>query len=140
MALFAAGCSKPDDRTQIERLIRSAVQASKDRSPNDILARVAEDFKGPRGASRRDAKRMLVGRLVGDRWLYVVERSLDVQVEGKSATAALRVLLAEGNAVKRLEDLVPTDASALRFDLRLAKRDGEWWVIAAEYKREGLTP
>ncbi len=133
------GCPSLDDRTSIERIIRSAIDAAKARKPNDMLQRVSEDFKGPNGADRRQIKRMLVGRLIGDRWLRVFERSLEVTVDGDQAQAVLRVVLAQGNKIREAKDLVPTDASAARFDLVMNKRDGRWWIVGADYTPEELS-
>ncbi len=69
-------------------------------------------------------------------WVVAFERSLEVVVEGDTATADLRVLLAQGNQVDSIEDLAPPDADALRFDLELEKRSDGWWIVAANYQRD----
>ena len=132
------GCPTPDDETLIQRIIRSAIAAANDRKPSDVLARVADEFQGPQGMSRGDVQRMLLGRLLQDRWLRVFERSLTVEAKGTTATARLDVVLAQGKAVARLEDLLPTDASVGRFDLILEKRGTSWWIVGASYTRTKL--
>lgn len=139
--LLGTACTLPDDRTLIERIIRSSVDAAKDRDVSGMLARVADDFEGPRRIRKNELKRMLLGRLLKDQWLRIFERSLtvDIEVEGEAATAELRVVLARGNKVTQLEDLVPTDASSLRINLKLARRERRWWIVGADYREEPLT-
>ena len=129
-----------DDETVIKGHIRDALEATQAKRPSDILERVAENFKTRRGLKRAEIKRILVGRLLRDQWVRVFERSLDVTVEGEKATVVLRTLVAQGDKIERIEDLVPTDADALRFDIKLEKRTDGWWIVEADYRQDGLTP
>ena len=76
----------------------------------------------------------------GERWfLRVAEAATpaevafeaEVQVEGDSATARVVVVLSRGGAGKGLADLLPAEASAVRFDCRLARRPEGWQVVEA---------
>ena len=134
--LLAIGCPSSDDQTVIKNHLRAAVEAAQDKRPNGVLEHVADDFRGPNGMSKADAKRVLVGRLLRGGWMKVFERSLDVSVEDETAAAALHVVIAKGEKVERFEDLMPTDGSAGRFDIKLEKRDGSWWIVAANYIEE----
>jgi len=134
-AVMLVGCSSPDDQTQIENLIRSAIRATHDRKPSGVLERVAEDFKGPSGIDRSGAQRMLVGRLLQKKWTRVFERGIDIEVTDGTARASIDVVLAQGRNVERWEDLLPTEASVGRFVMILSKRDDGWWITEGKYTK-----
>ena len=136
----SAACTLfPDDETLIARIVRSSVSAAQDRDVAGVLARVSDDFRGPQRASKDDIRRALLARLLRQQWLRIFERSLTVDVDGDSATAELRIVVARGNQVTRLEDLVPTNASLLRFQLTFERRSRRWWIVLADYQQEPLT-
>lgn len=103
---------------------------------------VAKDFQGELGANSEDIggsidKRQL--RLLLFRFFRrpnaptVVIRSIDVEVAGSNASAKVLALLAQGGAQAQA-----TRADALKLDLKLEKRDSDWWVVRA--KRTPIDP
>ena len=73
---------------------------------------------------------------VGGGWMKSFEKDLKVTFESPEvARATLDLLIARGNPVQKIEDVVPTNAGHFLFSLELAKIDGSWRFTRATYKQ-----
>lgn len=144
LAAAAAGwwyLSRPaplDDAQQIRALFEEATRAAEERRAGDVVACLAEDFRGRGGeglggaeVDKQEARRTVAALTLRGAWVAVKLAGVEVQVEGDSATARVVVVLSRGGAGKGLADLLPAEASAVRFDCRLARRPEGWRVVEA---------
>jgi hypothetical protein len=134
IAATAASCKKSDE-DRIKAIIRSAVSAVEQKSASRVLEHAGEGFKGPDRADIRECRRILLGYFLSQGWIRAFDRDLTVTVDSDRATAKLEILLAKGNPVKKIEDVIPTNADLFEFDLALAKQGGDWRFTSATYKR-----
>jgi hypothetical protein len=131
-ALFS--CREKSDQDLISALLDQTIAAANERSAGKIVEHATEDFKGPSGADVKDCRRILTGYFFGKGWLKVFEQTREIVVDGSTAKAKLDVIIAVGNEVQKLEDLIPTNGTHLLFDVDLEKISGEWKYKRATYK------
>lgn len=134
LATTVAACKKTSDEDLIREKVRAALTAVNEKKAGDIVADAAEDFRGPRNIDLRETRRYITGYMIGGGWLRAFEHSLDVEVDGDTAHVDLETLLAKGNQIKSIEDVLPTNGSRVKFDLDLERRDGEWKFVKGNYK------
>lgn len=139
MILGAAACTKKlSEEDRVRAVIRQAIEAANEKKAGEVVEDAAPGFKGPGGHDVRDCRRLLTGYFLQRGWLKVFERQLDVRVEGANARAGLEVLVARGNPVESIEDVLPNQASRLAFELTLEKREGAWRFTQATYQQRPL--
>lgn len=93
-----------------------------------------ETFRGPRGASLQDCRRILLGYFMQQGWIRAFEQDLKVTfTDASHARVELDLVLARGNEVKKLEDVVPTNASRFLFTISLEQIAGAWKLTSADY-------
>lgn len=132
--LTSLSCKKTPDEDIIRAHVQAALTAVNEKKPADVVEHAADDFKGPRKADLRETRRTITGFLLTRGWVRALERKLDVTVEGDTAHVDLEVVLAEGKAIEKIEDVVPTNATVLDVDLDLERRDDEWLFVRGEYR------
>ena len=136
LALLAlVACRAPSDEDLVRGAVQRAITAVNDKQPADVVKDAAPDLRGPSGSDLKEVRRVVTGYLLTQGWVRAFERKLAVTVAEGAATAHvdLEVVLARGNKVERLEDVVPTQATVLDMDLELEKRDGAWRFVEAAY-------
>lgn len=135
-ALFLLGaCTKTSDEDLIRERVRAALTAVNEKKAGDVVEHAHETFKGPRSMDLRQTRRIIAGYLLTSGWIRAFERKLDVQVTGDEAHVDLEVVLAKGQQIKSIKDVVPTNGSVLDVDLDLQKHDGEWRFVSGDYKQ-----
>jgi hypothetical protein len=133
LAVF--GCKKDSDEDRIRAVVHGAIEAANKKSPSGVVENAAPSFKGPSGADTQEVKRILAGYFLSAGWLHVFERELTVSVDGDRGTARLVAVIARGPEIKKIEDVVPSNAATFVFDLELAKV-GAWKLTTARYRME----
>ena len=136
--LAATACKAPDDQAAIAAVVREALEGARAKKAGQVVARTAEGFRGPRNADATECRRILTGYFLQQGWLGIFERSLRVEVDGETAKVVLEVIVARGRPVEKIEDLVPTNATVLQFDLQLAKAGSDWQFTRADFREKTL--
>jgi hypothetical protein len=152
LATPSSGCERASAADEIRGVIRASAGAASKHDVRGVLAPFADDFCGARrdgpllgrtrsgsgcgGLTRADVRRAVTAQLLPKGWVRVFIPNLDVEVEG-AARAAVTVdaVLARGTEVERLEDLLPADGDAFRFDLALERRAGDWLIVSGRMAR-----
>lgn len=130
-----SGCKAPTDEETIRTLVRRSLEGVDDKRVRQVVAPLADDFRGPGGMRAREARLAVLGHLRGQGWLRTFETALDVTVDGAEAHVDLEVMVARGARVDSVTDLLPTNGTKLDFDLELEKRGGTWEVVEGAYAR-----
>jgi hypothetical protein len=123
----------PSDEAQIRALFAGAAAAAEAGKVSEAVAGLSERFQG-HGLDRAGAKRLVAGLVLRRQWVAVKVAGARVAVDGDSATAQVDAVLASGGAGKALADLLPAEASAHRFDCRLAREAEGWRVVSAGWR------
>ncbi len=138
LALAAPASCKDakSDEDLVKEVVRQAIEAANEKKAKGVLLHATEDFRGPRNRNAQECRRILLGFFFQEKWLWVFERKLDVEVKGKTATAALEAILARGKPITEVKDIVPTNATNLLFELELKKTDEGWRFHKAKYHQK----
>jgi hypothetical protein len=131
-------CRKTSDEDLVRATIFRAIDGANEKSPAKVLADAAPGFRGPNEADVQDTKRILLGYFLQQGWVRVFPRGLELTVDGARARAKLGVVVARGNEVKNLEDVLPTNGDVLELTLELSKDAGDWKFTRATYVRGAL--
>ena len=116
---------------EIRALVADAVEAAERKEPSAVVAALADDFRGPSGASRLEVKQLVAGHLLRQaERVLVLNPSLDVTVSS-STTATLSGLFvfARGSTDQ------PADATKYQIEATLERRGGLWRITSATWTR-----
>jgi hypothetical protein len=128
-----AACKTQTDEDRVRAVVKEAIEAANARSPSGVVREAIDDFRGPHDAKRDEVKRILAGWFLGAGWVHVFERDLEVTIDGDKAKAKLDAILARGPEVKKIEDVMPTNAASVVFDLDLVRTPNGWRFAHADY-------
>lgn len=126
-------CRKETDEDRVKAVVRRVIESANEKKVGDTLQDALPSFRGPRDATLEDCRRILLGYFMGQGWIRSFERGLEVKVDGERATAVLDVVVAKGNEVKKIEDVVPTNAQRFEFTLSLVRVEDAWKFERASY-------
>ncbi len=132
-ALWPSPRRSPED--EVRALVASAVDAAQRRDVAGVTDVLAEDFRGPQGTSRQEARQLVLGHLMRSQGaLVVLNPLLDVTVAGPDrASFQGTFIFARGPVADGHQ---PGDgASRYELSATLARRDGRWVITAASWDR-----
>jgi hypothetical protein len=124
---------KESPEAQVRQLIAACVEGAEKRDLGPFDEALAEDFHGG-GLGKRDVKQLLLGHLFRNQnGLIVFNPQLTVQATDTTASFAGVFVFARAKDVNWQE---PGDGVS-RYDIEgtLEKRDGDWKILSAEWKR-----
>jgi hypothetical protein len=124
-----------DPEAQVRALIAGVVAGVEAKDLGPLSDAMADDFRGPQGASRQEVKQIVLGQVLRNREnVAVFNPSLDVTVKGPSEAEISGTFLFARTKAKSADEL-PADAvgSAYRIDATVQRRDGDWKFVSATY-------
>ena len=128
------GRTPPDDEAAIRALFEDAARAAAEKRVSDAVERVSERFAG-HGLDRRGVKQLVAFHVLRGQWVSVSIAGAEIAVEGDAALANVDAVLARGaGSGKAPAALLPGEASAHRFECRLAREDDGWRIVAAAWR------
>lgn len=136
--LSLAACKEKSDADLIGEILDQTIAAANAKEPGGIVEHAAEDFVGPHRADRRECRQLLTAYFLRSGWVHAFEQNRKITVNGAKATVELDVIVAVGREIEKPADLVPTNGTRMVFDVKLAKKDGEWKYTSASYRRKGM--
>lgn len=135
LSLLAPACKRESEEDRVKAVVQKAIDAANAKKPGGVVEDALPSFRGPQNADLSECRRIITGYLLSPGWVHVFVRDLSVNVEGERAKASIDAVLARGNPVEKLEDLVPTNGDALTFEVELRRVDGDWKFEQARYRR-----
>jgi hypothetical protein len=135
LGLLGPACKKESEVDRVKAVVQKAIDAANAKKPGGVVEDALSTFRGPQDADLAECRRIITGYLLSPGWVHVFVRDLSVTVEGEQAKASIDTVLARGNPVEKLEDLVPTNGDALTFEVELRRIDGDWKFERARYRR-----
>ena len=132
--LALAGCGTtgtPED--EIRALVDAAERAAEERDAADLRALVADDYRDPGGRTAGDIRGILHGYLVAHQSIRLITRIDSIELEG-TELARLKVTVGMLGREADSDSNWALAGDVYRFDLRLAREDGDWRVIRAGWQ------
>jgi hypothetical protein len=137
--LFLRHLLRAPRQTQEQRLMALAERmaaAAEQRDIKEMREHLARDYRDREGRDYAAINQLLRLHYLRQGVISVYLASNQVQVDHEAVPLQARmtatVVLTRGPRVKRLVDIVPHSARALRFEIRLRKAD-VWQVVAAHW-------
>lgn len=138
VAALRLGRPKPTDEEAIRALFEEAARAAERKRPGEAVEALSERFRG-HGLDRDGVKRLVAFQVLRGEWVSVTVAQARIAVDGDRARANVDAVLARGAGKgKALEALLPGEASAHRFRLRLEREEEGWRVVEADWSAIGL--
>lgn len=130
LAALLSGCgrSAPDDA--IRARVAALEAAIESRDAGAVVDVLDDDFIGPQGMDRRDARRLAAALMLRHQRIKVVSGPLQVTLQGENrATVRTQAALSgrDGNA------LLPDAARAWRIESGWRLRGGEWRITSLSW-------
>jgi hypothetical protein len=132
LALAACGpAGTPED--EIRALVDAAELAAEERDAGDLRALIADDYRDPGGRTAGDIRGIVHGYLVAHQSIRLITRIDSIELEG-TELARLEVTVGMLGREAGADSGWDLAGDVYRFDLRLAREDGEWRVIRAGWQ------
>lgn len=112
-------------------MIESAETAAEARDPGALGDLIADDYRDADGRAADEIRRYIHGYLIAHQSIHLITRIDDVQIEG---TEVARAQVTVGMLGRESDSSWNLAADTQRFDLRLAREDGEWRVTRASWQ------
>ena len=94
---------------------------------------VADDYRDDDGRSADEIRRYLHGYLIAHQSIHLITRIDAIEIEGKEIA---RVKATVGMLSRESDSTWELAGDVYRFDVRLAREDGEWRVTRAGWQAE----
>ncbi len=133
---LASGCGQPDSpESQVRAVVAEAREAAEARDASRLFGLIASDYRDPRGFGADELKRYLRGWLIAHQSVRLLTRvnSVEFPAEGL-ARLSVTVGMVGRETGGEAWDLA---ADVYDLDVTLAREDGEWRVIRADWRRGG---
>lgn len=132
------GCGKElDDKDLIKALIEDAALSASEKDVRGVMKHFSKDYLDDRGYNYKNIKGIVFSQIIRKDTLRVFTRSIKVQVDGVDALASANVILARGQEVESVSDIIPDQSAGYRFNFILKKIDGDWLITSADWTDVG---
>ncbi|MBK7861681.1 MAG: hypothetical protein IPJ65_24305 [Archangiaceae bacterium] len=124
-----------DPEGQIRALVGRVVAGAEARDVGPLDSAMADDFKGPEGASRQEVKQIVAFQVLRNQeTVAIFNPSLEVKVNGPEyAEVEGTFVFARTKARSAAELQSGSVAAAYRIEAKLEKRGSQWQFVSATY-------
>jgi hypothetical protein len=127
--LALAACSRPAPEQALRDTIMQMQSALETRDAGALDEHVAEDFIGPDGMDRKDARRMAQVVFLRNRDIGATFGPLQVSLQDEHATVRFSAALTGGSGA-----LLPDSAQVYEVNTGWRMRGEEWELVSADWK------
>jgi hypothetical protein len=134
LGALLGGCGEPDSpEAQVRAVVQEAEDAAEARDASRLFDLIAPDYRDPRGFGADELRRYLHGWLIAHQSVRLLTRVESIEFPAEDlARLSVTVGMVGREAGSEAWDLA---ADVYDFDVTLAREDGEWRVIRAEWRR-----
>lgn len=127
--LALAACSRPAPEQALRDTLAQMQSAIEARDASALAEHVAEDFIGPEGMDRKDARRLAQVVFLRNRDVGATFGPLQVSMQEEHATVAFSAALTGGSGA-----LLPDSAQVYEVSTGWRMRGDEWELVSADWK------
>ena len=134
--LFSA-CSQTEDSSeaQIRAYITAGETAAKERNPLEIKSLIAEDYRDELGRNRQNLVSLATGYLLRNKNIHTLTHIRQLTFPQPDRAELVLAAGFAGEQVSDMETLLSLQATIYLFNLTLAKKDGDWQLASASWRR-----
>lgn len=128
LLLVGAGCARQPPEAALRAAVDGLSTAIQERDASAVQRALAQDFIGPGGMDRDDARRLAALRMLRHDAVGLTLGPLQIELQGERATVTTTAALTGGQG-----GLLPESAGAYRVVTGWRLADGEWKMTSAEW-------
>lgn len=134
-AVVLAGCgSGPSPEDAVRAVIDAAEEAAESRDASALLGLVADDYRDDRGNGAEEIRRYARGYLIAHQSIRLLTRIDSIEFPA-SDLARVRATVGMVGREAEAAGAWSLAAEVYEFDVTLAREDGDWRVIRADWRR-----
>ena len=127
--LALSACSRPAPEQALRETVAQMQEAVEARDAGALHDQLADDFIGPEGMDRDDARRLAQVMFLRNRDIGVTLGPLDVALQGSDATVRFSVALTGGSG-----SMLPDSAQVYDVTTGWRMRGEEWELVSVDWK------
>jgi len=130
------GCADRETPEQrISRMIDAAESAVESRSLGGFKAVISAQYRDEKQRTRRDLVRLAAGYFFRHESIHLLVQTSEIVLEGRDRARVLLYVAMAGQPLNDASQLAGLRADLYRFDLDLAREEGEWRVSKGHWRR-----
>ena len=133
-ALFACARPATSPEEEIRSLVAEVVRAAEERDIGALKDRISEGYADEQGRDKRAMGATIGFYLLRHQAVYVLTRVREVTFPEADVAEAKVLAAMAGDAIASVDSLAGMRADLYRFELRLAREDGDWRVRFASWQ------
>lgn len=136
LCLGLAACGRePGPEDQVRAVVAEAAEAAEARDASALFELVAPDYRDGRGNGAEDIERYLRGYLVMHQSIHLLTRVDEIEMLAPDLVR-LRATVGMLGRESRAAASWDLAGDVYEFDVTLAREDGQWRVIRADWRSE----
>ncbi|UCE85782.1 MAG: hypothetical protein JSU66_15875 [Deltaproteobacteria bacterium] len=133
-ALCACGAPPSSPEQEIRSLVAEAVRAAEERDIGAVKELISERYADEQGRDKRAVGATIGFYLLRHHAVHVLTRVGDMTFPRAGRAQATVLAALAGDAIASVDSLAGMRADLYRFELRLAREDGDWRVTFASWR------
>ena len=134
-ALFACSAPPGSPEQQIRELVARAVAAAEARDAGAVKALISERYRDEQGRDKRAVGATVGFYLLRHHAIHMLTRVDELAFPEADRAEAIVFAGLAGNAIPSVDALSSMRADLYRFELELAREDGDWRVTRAGWRK-----
>jgi len=136
MVSCLSACRKETDEDKVRKVVTAMQKATEEKKIMAVQEHISRSYRDPQGNDFEAIKGLFNFYFFRHRTVGVLIPSLEVSVNGLTATAKFQaVLTAKGIDGESASLLLPDALGAYNFDVSFRQEDGAWKIVSAKWER-----
>ncbi len=132
-----SACHRVSEEDKVRKVVQHVQKAAEKKDIKEVLMNLSKDYRDPQGYDYDSIKGLLLGYFFQHQRIHAYIPSLDVTVQGGSATAHFDAVLTGAGAPGTEAPLMPNALGMYTFDVNMKNEEGDWKVTSAKWERTG---
>lgn len=134
---FCGACSSGKDspEAQVRALLQQGVMAAEKKETSVLRQMVSEKYSDSQGRDKRAVEAILRYYFLRNQSIHLFMRIRQISLPQPDTAQADVIVAMTGQSISQAEELERLHADLHRFEITLARENGEWEVIRAEWRR-----
>ena len=137
ITIFLAACSSGPEspEQQIQELIGRLEMAAEAKELGVLRDAISDGYIDDRGYNKRSIEGLLRVYLLRNESIYLLTRVKSIEIQSDDHATVSVVVAMAGTPIASDDQLLTIDIDMHRFELTLQRRDDDWQVVVAQWRR-----